>query len=371
MRLRDLFMILLLCMTVGVLGTSCTGDDGEAGPPGPPGPAGPPGEPTEAASVEEPTLHYAFLSNWGYPDGLNCDDLETTAPFPGPAELDPYLADDDVTPMIASFEAQCDGNTDPLLVNMDAGDATTPGFAAGYLGLGFAEAEANDAQDAELVFIKTMVGEESNLGDPVFVPETDRSPPSEIETETKFAGGPFIAEFADEGSGEGLQRLLLYSECNKGTAPPDLKGEWRGVLKTETIQAINAETKLPVVDIAGTLRPVIRTTTKICIRLDAMPNAVKCFIDVKDVDGTTTQQIAIYKDGKPMTVGKVVSALTNYDSSSELPAGAVQDFFSVGADKSIFTVEGATAAASDTAPAVINGADQVGKLCNLIDGAEK
>ncbi|MYB26728.1 MAG: calcium-binding protein [Candidatus Dadabacteria bacterium] len=45
MRLRNLFMILLLCMTVGILGTSCTGDDGAQGPPGPQGPPGEQGEP--------------------------------------------------------------------------------------------------------------------------------------------------------------------------------------------------------------------------------------------------------------------------------------------------------------------------------------
>ena len=43
MRLRNLFVILLLCMTVGVLGTSCAGSDGADGARGPAGPAGPAG----------------------------------------------------------------------------------------------------------------------------------------------------------------------------------------------------------------------------------------------------------------------------------------------------------------------------------------
>ena len=43
MRLRNLFLLLLLCMTVGVFSVACTGDDGAQGPPGPPGEQGPPG----------------------------------------------------------------------------------------------------------------------------------------------------------------------------------------------------------------------------------------------------------------------------------------------------------------------------------------
>ena len=38
-------MILLLCMTVGIVGVSCEGDQGPPGPKGDPGPAGPAGEP--------------------------------------------------------------------------------------------------------------------------------------------------------------------------------------------------------------------------------------------------------------------------------------------------------------------------------------
>ena len=45
MRLRNLFMILLLCMTVGIVGVSCEGDQGPPGPKGDPGPTGPAGEP--------------------------------------------------------------------------------------------------------------------------------------------------------------------------------------------------------------------------------------------------------------------------------------------------------------------------------------
>ncbi len=45
MRLRNLFMILLLCMTVGLFAVSCSdGDTGPQGPPGPAGPAGPAGD---------------------------------------------------------------------------------------------------------------------------------------------------------------------------------------------------------------------------------------------------------------------------------------------------------------------------------------
>lgn len=358
MRLRNLFMILLLCMTVGVLGTSCTGDDGATGPMGPQGDPGADAEVTDEVIDDivdqvagENSLSYGFLSNWGYPDGINCNDLETTDPFPGPVELDPY-EDASGNSKIASFEAQCGATLSPLVANTD--------LVGKYLGLTAADGDDDGAADAELVFIKTMVGEESNVGDPVFVPETDHTPPAMVETTTQFAGGPFLAEFATEGSGEGLQRLLLYSECPKGTAPPDLKGEWRGVLKSEVIQAINAQTKLPVPT------KVTKTTTKICIRLDAMPNAVKCFIDVNDVDGTVTQQIAIYKDGKAMTVGKVVPSI------AALPAAitnADQQFF--GEASSIFNADSVTADPSATPPvrAVESGDVQVGKLCGLIKGA--
>ena len=45
MKLRNFFMVLLLCMAVGVLGTSCTGEDGAMGPQGEPGAQGPKGDP--------------------------------------------------------------------------------------------------------------------------------------------------------------------------------------------------------------------------------------------------------------------------------------------------------------------------------------
>ena len=53
MRLRNLFMILLLCMTVGLFAVSCS--DGDTGPQGPPGPAGPAGpEGPEGKPAPEP-----------------------------------------------------------------------------------------------------------------------------------------------------------------------------------------------------------------------------------------------------------------------------------------------------------------------------
>ena len=362
MRLRSLFMILLLCMTVGTF-SACTGDDGVTGPMGPQGEPGVDAEITDEVIddiadqiadqvVDENLLHYGFLSNWGYPDGVNCNDLETMDPFPGPVELDPY-EDDSGNALIASFEAQCGATLSTLDVATD--------LVGKYLGL---TAGGNDgAADAELVFIKTMAGEESNLGDPVLVPETDHTPPAMVETTTQFAGGPFLAELATDGSGEGLQRLLLYSECAKGTPPPDLRGEWRGVLKNEVIQAINSQTKLPV------LTKVTKTTTKICIRLDAMPNAVKCFIDVNDVDGTVTQQIAIYKDGKAMTVGKAVPSIATLPA--QITGNAAQQFF--GTASSIFNATAVTADLAATPPvrAVEAGDVQVGKLCGLIKGANK
>ena len=53
MKLRlNLFLILLLCMTVGMFGISCTGEDGATGPPGPQGPPGPPGENASPVDIE-------------------------------------------------------------------------------------------------------------------------------------------------------------------------------------------------------------------------------------------------------------------------------------------------------------------------------
>ena len=87
MRLRNLFMILLLCMTVGIFGVSCTGDDGAQGPPGPPGPpgeAGPAGDAGDGA--DEDTDFYTFLESWGVEGGeIGCSDdaLTGSGPFPG------------------------------------------------------------------------------------------------------------------------------------------------------------------------------------------------------------------------------------------------------------------------------------------------
>ena len=50
MRLRNLFMILLLCMTVGLFAVSCS--DGDTGPQGPPGETGPPGPEGKPATPE-------------------------------------------------------------------------------------------------------------------------------------------------------------------------------------------------------------------------------------------------------------------------------------------------------------------------------
>ncbi|MCY4261737.1 MAG: calcium-binding protein [Candidatus Dadabacteria bacterium] len=52
MRLRNLFMILLLCMTVGLFAVSCS--DGDTGPQGPPGETGPPGPAGTPAPTPDP-----------------------------------------------------------------------------------------------------------------------------------------------------------------------------------------------------------------------------------------------------------------------------------------------------------------------------
>ena len=76
MRLRNLFMILLLCMTVGMFGVSCTGDDGAQGPPGPPGPpgeAGPAGDAgDDGADAEDTDSNYGFLKTLGSETSGDC-----------------------------------------------------------------------------------------------------------------------------------------------------------------------------------------------------------------------------------------------------------------------------------------------------------
>ena len=74
-------MILLLCMTVGVLGTSCTGEDGAQGPPGPRGPAGPagpagePGEPAMDDDMPNPDDCTIFADRSRTLVGSNRDDI--------------------------------------------------------------------------------------------------------------------------------------------------------------------------------------------------------------------------------------------------------------------------------------------------------
>lgn len=80
MKLRNFFMILLLCTVVGVFGVSCTGDDGPPGPQGEQGPQGPPGP-----GAENPVA----------PEDDECDQVVTgMAEFTGSSGSDVLCGDD-------------------------------------------------------------------------------------------------------------------------------------------------------------------------------------------------------------------------------------------------------------------------------------
>ena len=357
MRLRNLFMILLLCMTVGMFGVSCTGDDGAQGPKGDTGEQGPPGD--DGADAGDATNSYSFLTSWGHPTGeVSCNDpiFQNTKPFPGPEMLE-TRTDGNGVAQAASFEAQCG---DSALATVMLPDLGMPGIVAGT-GTSFI------ATGAKLVFVKTMTGAiPANTNNPTAIPPTDISRAVSVVTETKFAGGPFFAEISGGGgTSEYVERLNLYSECRGTTAPPAIKGEWRGVWKQETRTPIN-----PASLEGDTANNTVVTTTKICVRLDSLTGAVKCFINEGTdppgdaTDETHVQQIAIY-DGEAMEEADKIMKLLPLPLASAVTLGVPtetngttvvsnegQDFFDEGA----------------TVTTIFSAGGEVGKLCNLFSG---
>lgn len=276
MRLRNLLMILLLCMTVGVLGTSCTGDDGEAGPPGPPGPKGDPGE---SASPEETTGLYDFLKTWGSETGeISCDDpiLRGMGMFPGPDALKP-LVNNAGQPAPVAFEAQCSSTL------FDEIPASTPALMAipGISGLA----------NAELILIKTGAAMETNKDNPEVIPSTEVSLAKTVVSTKHFAGGVLAADMSTKGGNdEVFDRMSLHSDCKVGTAPGAIAGEWRSVHIEKVTTPHNATTREAITASATT-----DITRKICIRLDSLPGVVKCFIEMNPTGNeNTVQQIALY-----------------------------------------------------------------------------
>ena len=347
-------MILLLCMTVGMFGVSCTGDDGAQGPKGDTGEQGPPGD--DGADAGDSTNLYSFLTSWGHPTGeVSCNDpiFQNTKPFPGPEMLETWT-NPDGTAQVASFEAQC-GNS--ALATVELSDLGIPGIAEGT-GTSFI------AGGSKLVFVKTMTGAiPANANNPTAIPPTNISRAMSVVTETKFAGGPLLAEISGEGgTSEYVERLNLYSECDGTTTPPAIKGEWRGVWKQETRTPINPTTLEGV-----TADNVVVTTTKICVRLDSLTGAVKCFIDTG-----AEEQIAIY-DGEameeadkimkllPATGVQLISSSDDPDDGGSSQTNVVQDFFGFTAD----TTDNTRTSIFDNST---TASAEVGKLCNLFRG---
>ena len=318
MRLRNLFMILLLCMTVGMFGVSCTGDDGAQGPPGPKGDTGEPGE--DAAGGAEVEYSYSFLKTWGSGTGaITCNSplLTETGMFPGPATLD-LLPDNnnDGSPDIDILEVQCGNNVTTadestalfVPVGLIKAGTTTIG-ASGTSPVGFTVA-------GELVFLKSHEGIEGPSA-PEEVASTETVKAKSVVTTKKFAGGALYATLNTTGGNiEAIQRADLSTNCSKGTDPPNIGGEWRAVriIKDETLFDASKD---PVALTAGGLTR--STTTKVCLRLDSIPGTVKCFVETGrevsngDSNGVPTfanptmiqQQIAIYdgmaEEGKMLT----------------------------------------------------------------------
>ena len=119
MRLRNLFMVLLLCMTVGLFAVSCTGDDGAQGPPGPPGPQGEQGPPGEDHTGPEP------------PEVGDCDHMVVGAvPFVGSSGDDVICGDDAANAVDAGAgDDSVFGNAGKDVLNGQDGDDTLDGGA--------------------------------------------------------------------------------------------------------------------------------------------------------------------------------------------------------------------------------------------------
>ena len=289
-------MILLLCMTVGMFGVSCTGDDGAQGPPGPKGDTGEPGEVTEA-DIPEDTDFYSFIKSWGSETGeIACSDPllgEEMGPLPGGPDVLVKLSAtspmvDETTITSACGNGSIFGNVDDEFVeslddslgNVDDNLSVTNGFALIKTGKGAATPEV------------------------VQMPATEFNPATQVTTTKIFVGGKIFANLnLGAESTQPLQRLDLYSQCGVGTSPAPVVGHWRAVKITSTPQVFdNGE---PRTNDGGDITPGMPVvTTKVCVVLDAHPGATKCFVDVSGdpVPTNNGSRIALYDGTKLTTV---------------------------------------------------------------------
>ena len=325
MRLRNLLFVLLLCMTVGVLGTSCTGDDGAQGPPGPPGPPGPAAEPMDG-DIQEPTAFYDFLKSWGSKDGeIACSDpiLTGMGPLPGP-ELEDI-------PTSKRTDATDD---DPAVngTNLNAMISVNCGVEA----LGILSVAADWGDVAEIAG-NTIAGDNNNIvlwkagrakiaheGDPIRLPEDDFGLAKEIEVTKYFVGGPIAASIQNKGADEGFERAILNNQCNVGTSPPAIMGTWKAVKEEAKITSYKDSQRLDS-DNNGTpdAALVVTSLLKVCVRLDAHPGATKCYVDELKNDGTRAKSVNLYDD-----TGIVTPPVVAMDKLPNADATQFGDLFS-------------------------------------------
>lgn len=353
MKLRNLIFALFLA--IGAIGfTACTGDDGAPGAQGEKGEQGEKGDPGDPGTA---TGTYDFLKAWGSETGrVACDDplLMESKPFPGgdDLELKPILDSTTEMPAPVSLEVSCNTN----VFDEIAADST----AIMVQGL-------TNRAVGSLIFVKSGTAMQTDKADPKVVPSTEVSQAKTVVTEVNFSGGSFFAEMSNTGGNDEVdERRILYSACENGTAPSSLRGEWRALVKTEVTTPHDATTKLPV-----TASAMTTTTTKVCVRLDSVLGAVKCFIRVDGpapatpaVGSDVVEQIAIYdgtqEEEEDMISTVVAGTAADPTASTDkvLPAGtsaattanAVQEFVSA---SDIFATE----------------ASNVAKICHLFEGA--
>ena len=227
---------------------------------------------------------YDFLTTWGSEDGkIGCNDklLTGKAAFPGKG-LKPILNDSGVPTPESGIVAKCN---EGVFDELDANAAAELGKMMGLV-----------HTEGALVFIKSeqLVGVDTIKEEKETDPTSTRNA-TRINTTKQFVGGSFFADMSTTGGNdESGERAILYSNCPVGTAPSDLRGDWRAVQTIKTVQEYS-EARSTVGE------PTIETTTKVCLRLDSIPGTVKCFIeDVVNAPGTeddtTKEQIAIYDD---------------------------------------------------------------------------
>lgn len=302
MRLRNLFMILLLCMTVGVLGASCTGDDGEAGPPGPQGPPGPPGESMDGEDTE-PTAFYDFLKSWGSEDGeVACSDslLTGMGPLPGP-ELEDILLRQNQTGGDPTPNVDEGALNSPIIVDCTTelelgtwGDVemvkvgkTTQAISADATG---------GATVRNIVLWKSGRATMEHEGDPVLTPKNDFSLAKATMTKKEFVGGTIYSNIPNTGGDEGFERASLHTQCGVGTSPANIMGTWRAVKVTDTVTSFESSKPVPSTDAVAN-PAVLMSLLKVCVTLDAHPGTTKCYVSKLKADGTTrAKSINLYND---------------------------------------------------------------------------